>query len=60
MTSEELGFGSERTSIASIAKLAAITIVACVVFVGVMYSVGKSNAVTAPTSPTPAAVTQTQ
>ncbi|MGA1803897.1 hypothetical protein [Rhizobium sp. HT1-10] len=60
MTSEELGFGSERTSIASIAKLAAITIVACVVFVGVMYSVGKSNAPVAPASTTPAAITQTQ
>lgn len=60
MTSEELGFGSERTSVGSIAKLAAITIVACVVFVGAMYFVGKSNAPAVPVAQQPAAVTQTQ
>ncbi len=60
MTSEEMGFGAERTSVGSIAKLAAITVVACVIFVGGMYFVGKANAPDASTSPQPAVTTQTQ
>jgi hypothetical protein len=60
MTSEEMGFGTERTSIGAIVKLSAIAVVACAVFVGAMYFVGKSNAHDVPAQPQPVVTTQTQ
>lgn len=59
MTSEEIGFGAERTSVGAIAKLTAIAVVACLVFVGAMYFVGKGNAHDVPAQPQPVAA-QTQ
>ena len=60
MTSEEIGFGAERTTVGAIAKLAGITVVACVVFVGAMYFVGKANTHDAAVQPQPVISTQTQ
>jgi hypothetical protein len=60
MTSEEFGFGAERTTVGAIAKLAAIAVVACAVFVGAMYFVGKANTHEASSLPQPAVTIQTQ
>jgi hypothetical protein len=43
MTSEELNFGTERVGFSTIARLVSVTFVACVIFVGGMYYIGKSN-----------------
>ena len=43
MTSEELGFGTQHTTLGTLIRLVGVTCVVCAVFVGAMYFVGKGN-----------------
>jgi hypothetical protein len=43
MTSEEMGFGTQHTTLSTIVRLVGVTCVVCAVFVGAMYFVGKGN-----------------